>query len=143
MPIHISGTGSFLPQNKVNNSSFSNRVFFDKDGNRYPNSNDEIIEKFNKPVLVGVHLLKNGKLPSGETINELFVKYKSSNWIGVISSCVSMEIAENSIDDFKTLNVPFGFKVNLWGDDEPSPNPKINKAKFSKWTQRNLVNLVN
>ena len=46
MPIHISGTGSFLPQNKVNNSSFSNRVFFDKDGNRYPNSNDEIIEKF-------------------------------------------------------------------------------------------------
>ena len=46
MPIHISGTGSFLPQNKVNNSSFSNKVFFDKDGNRYPNSNDEIIEKF-------------------------------------------------------------------------------------------------
>ena len=92
----------------------------------------EIIEKFNKPILVGVHLLKNGKLPSGETINELFVKYKSSNWIGVISSCVSMEIAENSIDDFKTLNVPFGFKVNLWGDDEPSPNPKINKAKFNE-----------
>ena len=46
MPIHISGTGSFLPPNKVNNSSFSNRVFFDKNGNRYPNSNDEIIEKF-------------------------------------------------------------------------------------------------
>ena len=46
MPIHISGTGSFLPQNKVKNSSFSNRVFFDKDGNCYPNSNDEIIEKF-------------------------------------------------------------------------------------------------
>ena len=52
MPIHISGTGSFLPQNKVNNSSFSNRVFFDKDGNRYPNSNDEIIEKFK--VITGI-----------------------------------------------------------------------------------------
>ena len=60
------------------------------------------------------------------------MKYKSSNWIGIISSCVSMEIAENSINDFKTLNVPFGFKVNLWGDDEPSPNPKINTAKFNE-----------
>ncbi len=46
MPIHISGTGSFLPKNKVINSSFANKVFFDKDGNHYPNRNDEIIEKF-------------------------------------------------------------------------------------------------
>ena len=46
MPIHISGTGSFIPKNKVDNNSFSNKVFFDKDGNEYPNSNDEIIEKF-------------------------------------------------------------------------------------------------
>ena len=52
MPIHISGTGSFLPQNKVNNSSFSSRVFFDKDGNRFPNSNDEIIEKFNDSIVI-------------------------------------------------------------------------------------------
>ena len=46
MSIHISGTGSFIPKNKVDNSSFSNKLFFDKDGNEYPNSNDEIIEKF-------------------------------------------------------------------------------------------------
>lgn len=46
MPIHISGTGSFIPKNKVHNSSFCNKIFFDKNGNEYTNSNDEIIEKF-------------------------------------------------------------------------------------------------
>ena len=45
MPIHISGTGSFIPKNKVDNNSFSDKLFFDKDGNEYPNTNDEIIEK--------------------------------------------------------------------------------------------------
>ena len=48
MPIHISGTGSFIPKNKVDNNSFSDKVFFDKDGNGYPNSNVEIIKKFQK-----------------------------------------------------------------------------------------------
>ena len=46
MPIHITGTGSFIPKNKVDNNSFLNKEFFDKDGNPYPNSNLEIIEKF-------------------------------------------------------------------------------------------------
>ena len=46
MPIHITGTGSFIPKNKVDNNSFLNKEFFDKDGNPYPNSNQEIIEKF-------------------------------------------------------------------------------------------------
>ena len=27
MPIHISGTGSFIPKNKVDNNSFSDKVF--------------------------------------------------------------------------------------------------------------------
>ena len=45
MPIHITGTGSFIPKNKIKNSSFADKVFFDKDGNGYPNSNNEIIEK--------------------------------------------------------------------------------------------------
>ena len=33
MPIHITGTGSFIPKNKIKNSSFADKVFFDKDGN--------------------------------------------------------------------------------------------------------------
>ena len=92
----------------------------------------EIIDKLNKPILVGIHLLKDGKLPSGETINEVMKKYKSSNWIGIIASCVSLEIAENSINELKIHELPFGYKVNLWGDDEPSPVRKINSAKFDE-----------
>ena len=61
----------------------------------------EIIEKFNKPILVGIHLSKNGRLPSGEKIEEVINKYKSSSWAGILSSCVSMEIAEASINKLK------------------------------------------
>ncbi len=92
----------------------------------------EIIDKYKKPILVGIHLTKNGKLPSGETITEVIKKYNHSSWIGIIASCVSMEIAENSISEFKKQNLPFGFKVNLWGDDEPSPVRKINSAKYNE-----------
>ena len=92
----------------------------------------EIIEKLNKPILVGIHLLKNGKLPSGESISEVIKKYKGSNWMGIVASCVSIEIAENSINDLKIHKLPFGYKVNLWGDDEPSPVRKINSAKFDE-----------
>ena len=92
----------------------------------------EIIGKLNKPILVGIHLLKNGKLPSGETIDEVLNKYKSPNWIGIIGSCISMEIAENSINSLKLHKLPFGYKVNLWGDDEPSPVRKINNAKYNE-----------
>ena len=92
----------------------------------------EIIGKLNKPILVGIHLLKNGKLPSGETIDEVLNKYRSPNWIGIIGSCISMEIAENSINSLKLHKLPFGYKVNLWGDDEPSPVRKINNAKYNE-----------
>ena len=92
----------------------------------------EIIDKLNKPILVGIHLLKDGKLPSDETISDVIKKYKSSNWIGIVASCVSIEIAENSINELKIQNLPFGYKVNLWGNDEPSPMRKINTAKFDE-----------
>ena len=92
----------------------------------------EIIDKINKPILVGIHLLKNGKLPSDETISDVIKKYKSSNWIGIVASCVSIEIAENSINELKIQNLPFGYKVNLWGNDEPSPMRKISTAKFDE-----------
>ena len=92
----------------------------------------EIITEYKKPILVGIHLNKKGKLPSGETITEVIKKYKHSSWIGLIASCVSMEIAKNSISELKKQGLPFGYKVNLWGDDEPSPVRKINKAKYNE-----------
>ena len=92
----------------------------------------KIIEKLDKPILLGIHLTKNGCLPSGETISQVLKKYKSTNWIGIIAACVSLEIAENSINELKIHELPFGYKVNLWGDDEPSPVRKINSAKFDE-----------
>ena len=92
----------------------------------------EITEKMNMPVLVGLHLKKNGKVASGETITEIVKKYKSNNWIGLIGACVSLEIIENSVNELLNLNMPFGFKANLWKVDEPLPVHKFNTAQFDE-----------
>jgi len=84
-----------------------------------------VIEKLNLPVLVGIHIKKNGKLPSNENISEVIKKYKNKNWLGLILACVSPEIIENSIDEIKKLNLPFGYKANLWKSEEPVPVHKF------------------
>ena len=84
-----------------------------------------VVEKMNLPVLVGLHVKKNGKLPSNENISEVVEKCKNKNWLGLISACVSPEIIENTVDEIKELDIPFGFKANLWKDEEPSPVHKF------------------
>ena len=84
-----------------------------------------VTEKFNLPVLVGLHVKKNGKLPSNESISEVVEKCKNKNWLGVIFGCVSPEIIENSVDEIKKLNIPFGYKANLWKAEEPVPVHKF------------------
>ena len=84
-----------------------------------------VVEKLGLPVLVGLHIKKNGKLPSGETLYELAEKCKSKKWLGIVAACVSPEIIENSIDEIKELKIPFGFKVNLWKTEEPVPVHKF------------------
>ena len=46
MSIKITGTGSCIPNNIIENKEFIKNNFFDKDGNPYPNSNLDIIDKF-------------------------------------------------------------------------------------------------
>ena len=84
-----------------------------------------VTEKLNLPVLVGLHVKKNGKLPSNESISEVVEKCKNKNWLGVIFACVSPEIIEDSIDEIKKLNIPFGYKANLWKTEEPIPVHKF------------------
>ena len=91
-----------------------------------------VTRKLNKSVLVGIHIKKNGKLPSGETITEVVQKYKNDSWLGVISACVSLEIIEKTSNEFKKLGIPFGFKANLWGVEEPLPVHKFNTAGFNE-----------
>ena len=76
-----------------------------------------ICKKLDLPVLVGLHVKKNGKLPSKENIAEVFEKCKSKNLLGLILACTSPEIIENTVDEIKELEIPFGFKANLWKNE--------------------------
>ena len=84
-----------------------------------------VTEKFNLPVLMGLHIKKNGRLPSEESITEVVQKCKNSNLLGVISACVSPEIIENTVNEMKNLKIPFGYKANLWKEEEPVPVHKF------------------
>jgi len=84
-----------------------------------------VAEKLNLPVLVGLHVKKNGKLPSRESISEVVQKCKNNNWLGLILACVSPEIINDSIKEMKKLNLPFGFKANLWKIEDPVPVHKF------------------
>ena len=72
----------------------------------------EAIETFNKPYLMGAHISKGRKLPSGEVISEIISKIKHKNLLGLILACVSPENFLENIDELKNLGVPFGFKLN-------------------------------
>ena len=91
-----------------------------------------VAAKLKKPILAGVHLKKNCLLPSGESITEVVKKYKNENWLGLIGACVSPEIVENSIDELRETNFPFGFKANLWEIEEPGPQRTFNTAKYDE-----------
>ena len=72
-----------------------------------------VTEKFNLPVLIGLHVKKNGKLPSGESLTEVVKKCKSKGLIGIISACVSPEITESTINEIKNLKIPFHYLLIL------------------------------
>jgi len=86
------------------------------------------IKSFNLPVLVGVHIRKNGKLPSGENISDIVKKYKEENWLGIIAACVHPESYEIITKELKNLNIPYGFKLNAFKnipDDYAAREPSI------------------
>jgi len=91
---------------------------------------NNILKKFNKPILIGLHISKNGRLPSNETIFKTVQENQNKRWLGVVMACVSPEIIQNSIDEMKILNIPFGFKANLWKMD-PIPADEIQKKNKS------------
>ena len=86
------------------------------------------IKSFNLPVLIGVHIRKNGKLPSGENISDIVKKYKEENWLGIIAACVHPESYEIITEELKNLNIPYGFKLNAFKnipDDYAAREPSI------------------
>ena len=71
----------------------------------------EAIKEFKKPYLVGLHVSEGTTLPSGEKIKDV-KKIIDENALGVILSCVSPENFEKNLKELKSLNIPFGFKLN-------------------------------
>ena len=86
-------------------------------------------EKLNKKILIGIHLKKNGKLPSNENLKDLLKNIQNQNLLGVICACVSPEISIQALDSFHGYGEPFGFKANLWKIKEPGPIQTFNTAK--------------
>ena len=72
----------------------------------------EAIKNFNKPYLIGAHVSEGVKLPSGENISEIITTINHKNLLGIILSCVSPENYEKNLNEIKSLDVPFGFKLN-------------------------------
>tara|TARA_B100000767_G_C19707837_1_gene511358 strand:+ start:403 stop:1311 length:909 start_codon:yes stop_codon:yes gene_type:complete len=91
----------------------------------------DAIKIFNKPYLIGAHISKGVRLPSGEKISDIINKIKHIDLLGLILSCVSPENYEKNLDEIKTLGVPFGFKFNAFITTSPDAGytNNYNKSK--------------
>ena len=69
------------------------------------------VKEFKKPYLVGLHISEGTTLPSGEKIKDI-KNIIDENALGVMLSCVSPENFEKNLEELRSLNIPFGFKLN-------------------------------
>ena len=91
----------------------------------------ESIKEFNKPYLIGAHISEGTNLPSGEKISEIINKINNEKLLGIILSCISPENYDLNLKEIKSLNIPFGFKLNGFVKTNPKPNytGAYNKSK--------------
>lgn len=92
----------------------------------------DAIKEFNKPYLLGAHISKGTKLPSGEKISDIKNLTVDDNFLGIILACVSPENFEINLEEIKNLNIPFGFKLNAFIDTKPFPKLKDMKNDEAK-----------
>ncbi len=88
----------------------------------------QAIREFRKPYLIGMHISEGTMLPSGEKISEI-KSLIDENLLGIILSCVSPENFQINLDELKSLNVPFGFKLNAFITTNPKPSYTENYLK--------------
>ena len=120
----------------------------------------KVIESYNLPVLVGIHLRDNGHLPSGEKVIDIVKKYKNKNWLGIIMACISPKAYEAVVNDLQKLDIPYGFKLNAfkkipegytvaskdeWGNaGNPTTvlgkNTDLNESKFYEYVNKFMKN---
>lgn len=66
MNYRITGTGSYIPDITIKNSEFLKNVFLDNEGNKFQNSNPEIIEKFESITGINQRKYVNDNLKSSD-----------------------------------------------------------------------------
>ena len=89
------------------------------------------IESFKKPYLISAHISEGVKLPSGENISEIMTTIDHKKLLGIMLSCVSPENYEKNLNEIKSLDVPFGFKLNGFITTKPTAGytNTFNKSK--------------
>lgn len=97
------------------------------------------IKSFKKEFLLGIHVRKGGKLPSGEKLLTVIKKIEKYKPIGIIVSCVSIENVKEVMKDLKKIKTPYGFKINAFehipaGWKPDSNNPKVQLGKRNDLT---------
>ena len=60
-------------------------------------------------------------MPSGEKVSEIITKIKHEKLLGIILSCISPNYSL-SLEEIKSLGVPFGFKLNAFIKTNPKQN---------------------
>ena len=107
------------------------------------------VSKFNKDIVIGIHLKKNGKLPSGDDILNLKPLIEHFNIKAVIGGCISPEIYDLSQSSLRRLNCAFGYKINAFEDIpddwsiQPGVNPNLNLGKRSDLDNNRFVEFCN
>ena len=104
------------------------------------------ISSLKKKFIIGIHLRKNGKLPSGENFISVVKKLEKYKPLGILASCVSTEDLSVVMKNIKKINVPFGFKINAFehipaGWKPDSNNPKVQLGKRKDLTPKKFLDV--
>ena len=104
------------------------------------------ISSLKKKFVIGIHLRKNGKLPSGENFISVVKKLEKYKPLGILASCVSTEDLSVVMKDIKKIKVPFGFKINAFehipaGWKPDSNNPKVQLGKRKDLTPKKFLDV--
>jgi homocysteine S-methyltransferase len=104
------------------------------------------ISSLKKKFVIGIHLRKNGKLPSGENFISVVKKLEKYKPLGILASCVSTEDLSVVMKNIKKIKVPFGFKINAFehipaGWKPDSNNPKVQLGKRKDLTPKKFLDV--
>jgi homocysteine S-methyltransferase len=104
------------------------------------------ISSLKKKFVIGIHLRKKGKLPSGENFISVIKKLEKYKPLGILASCVSTEDLSVVMKDIKKIKVPFGFKINAFehipaGWKPDSNNPKVQLGKRKDLTPKKFLDV--